>query len=226
MDYTDVPVQNISQNYSKTIYLRWLDDSADQSLQDYQLATKAMANQKKISLASSYAALADQIYTNTVFSTFIKQAPKFLTTSPPVQLPKIWDTFDKTAYTEPQYRAKSLGLKLGSWIGYTYVATNCFKFEGVVKDSYPQIDFLDMAVLFTSYFMNTFHNVDGGKLVTITGKVDPTMLTQFSTVVNNAANEGFRCLYKFNYQGESHLGILNKYTTDGTTCKMELLLVK
>lgn len=222
IDYSEIGQENISSNYAKTIYLEWLDDNNDVALQNYQEANKTKAYRKKITMSSVLAMGETEHYENSVFSTFIKS--RYNTYAPwGVLQPMIWGDYDKTVYTYPQERGYEFGVKLGQWMGNT--AGVSFTYEGVAKTSYPKMDPIDMAVMYTSYFMKTMHYIDAGKLITVQGKARQQDIIEFTTVVSDKTKEAFRTLYQFSYQGESHLGILNRYTTDGITCKLELLLV-
>ena len=124
----------------------------------------------------------------------------------------------------PTERIESCNIKIGKWEGLQ--SGTGWTFAGTSKTQYPLMTDVDIEDIYSDYFQKFFHFIDSGKIVTLSGPVRLTDLMEFSTVLNDSEQEGFRTLYKFQYQGEYHLGILNKYTTDGITAKYELLIVK
>jgi hypothetical protein len=214
----------ISQNYSKSIKFKFNDDNADIALSGANsLITPLTTGEHNITLNSLYAKEGSpQEFKNNLFSTFIKDIPHYVMGYGP-SVPKIWLAGDNKANYIPTWRGTGYGTKIGAWAGYN--AGTSWKYEGVTKTSYPQMDALDYPTLFNSYYLKTFHQIDGGRILRIEIKPSLNFLQQFTTIVSDGTKEGFRAGYVLTYEGETYLAILNRITFNGPRALLELIIL-
>lgn len=219
IDYTNIEQELISRNYTSTIKLQFKNDSNDYLLSQYNLQNLTQLGQKTINLTSAYT-IQDITNIEMLFSTFAKSVPgdgrgvDSICTIFRIVDPQV----------EPSERPESFNMKIAEWKGYNASAGFWWYEESLLSD-YPQIDALDLATLYPTYFAKTFHLIDKGKIITLEGVADMQEIQQLNTVVSSSSTEGFRCLYKFYYQNEYHYGILNRYSTNGVRFKAELTLI-
>ncbi len=214
----------ISQSYNKEIKFKFNDDSNDIALNDANTKLAPLTTgEHNLTLNSIYAKEGPpQEFKNSLFSTFIKEIPHYVVGYGP-SVPKIWQNFDKNSGWVPIFRGQAYGTKIGSWAGNT--AGTSWKYEGATKTSYPKIDALDYPTLFSSYYLKTFHYIDGGRILRIEIKPTLNFLQQFNTVVSDSEKEGFRAGYIFTYEGETYLAQLNRITFNGPRALLELIIL-
>lgn len=207
VEYMSKSKEFISKDWPKKLHIDFKDDSLDYILQEYNKKNLTKSGRKTVNLNSIYNKNEIETYENGVFSTFGQY--NYLS---------VYSDLDNRTF-----RIKEFNTKICHWDG---LASGNWTFEGVAYTNYPKVSFLDSETLYSSYFAKYFHLIDQGVMVTITAPTDLIILTQLNTVINTAANEGFRALYQFDYEGETHLGILQSAVTDGYKTKYTLLLIK
>lgn len=218
VDYENIDVSMISQNYMKDILFRWQSDSSDKAYEEYFKAHTDI-NEKQITLTSEYVKEGIDIR-ESKFSTIIKGYHKAINNWS-IELPEILaeisgslpDVFD---------RLVNFNTRIVEWKGMTSGLT--WYFETSTKTTYPKIEGIDFDTLYTTYWMKFFHYVDKGKLFTVRIKVSPTWVSQFLTVINTSSGEGFRPTYKIAIDGNDTYFFLQKITTDGDIAELELIL--
>ena len=220
IDYADISIENISNNYSKSIFLNWLKDSSDQTIDKYENNKMSRANNYNILLTDNNTIKNITNIDNTCFATFLEGKHVINNWN---NIAMIFDEYDPALYNIPQYRIKACGFKLGIWAGL--ISTNTFYFGGVSKTQIPKISPVLMSDLYANYFAPYFKQIDGGKLIKVKCLYDPILITELNTKISDYTKEGFRRIYSFDYQNETHYGYLNKLITDGKLMDVELLLI-
>jgi hypothetical protein len=119
-------------------------------------------------------------------------------------------------------RKVGFNTRIVEWVGLTAGFT--WYYETETKNTYPKIQALDFATIYTSNWMKLLHYIDKGKLLTIRMRADSIFLNQFVTVISTAANEGFRPIYLVTINEVDHYFFLQKIITDGELVEMELIL--
>lgn len=219
IDYTEIETELISNNFTKEIILRFKEDENDIAQVAYNDLNLVKRGEKTITLTSAFTKNGKTIYENK-FSTFwVTYSLGF--TAP--LIPRIWGDYDKLTYQMPQERLAGYEMKIGEWKGYN--AGDSWTYEGATKTSYPQLDDIDFADIYITYFGKNLHLIDKGKLILLDAHSILDSIQEFQTVIADQSTEGFRLTYKFLYQGEYHYGILNRISTNGIRAKYELTLI-
>lgn len=219
IDYSSIDIELISNSLNKYITLKYKEDESDISLTEYNANNTISRGEKTITLTSEYVKNGTYSY-ETKFSTFNVGFSKGFVAP---DIPTIWMEYDKLVYGLPQERLAGYNMKIGEWKGYNAGAS--WDYEGVTKTSFPELDNIDFASIYITYFGKTLHLIDRGKLITLNGISVLSEIQELVTVINSAEYEGFRVLYKFWYEGEYHYGYLNRKSTNGIRTKHELTLI-
>lgn len=223
VDNDDISISLLSKEYFEEIRLKFREDENDKALAFYNNSNELKLGEKVINLTSSQCKKGKDIY-EIDFSTFVKGIPNYPIVAP--SLPRIWGDYDTRLYSNPQERPDKFNVKIGAWGGYVTTSGVDWDYDGTSKTSYPKMDALDFATLYTTYFSNNINYIDNGKVIVLNGIADLLFIQTLNTVLVDSSAEGFRPRFKFYWQGEYHYGILNKYSTNGYRCKYELILVK
>jgi hypothetical protein len=217
IDHSSKPADLISQNYNKTITLKWKDDN-DEAYNDYVTYHTDSYLKKDITLSSLYAKNGTETREHP-FSSIVEGPGYVISTA--VQLPRIYKTFPVTPYYFFD-RKVNFNTRLVEWKGLTAGLT--WHYESETKNTYPKIAGVDWSAIHTGYWMKLMHYIDKGKMYTLKMKVKPGFLTQFFTVVNSASTEGFRPTYKATINGIDNYFFLQKLTSDGESAEVEMIL--
>jgi hypothetical protein len=218
IDFSAIDTELISKEYNKNIVFKWKDDTGDKAYEEY-LKTSASLGKKELVLNSIYTKPGTQIKEH-LFSSIITGINWTISLFA-VLTPRIWN---EVIDLPPIVFERKVGFntRIVEWKGLTAGFT--WYFEGDTKNTYPKIQGLDWSALFTSYWMKTFHYIDKGKLFTVRMKVKAGFLTQFFTVVNASASEGFRPTYQITINGIKNYFFLQKVTSDGNIAELEMVL--
>jgi hypothetical protein len=218
LDNSSIPGETISQNYPKTLTLQFADDTNDQAYTEYLKANSATPGKKNIDFTSLYTKGGIDVK-ESEFSGLITGYNKVISDGSTL-VPRIWSQVPVTPF--PLDRATSFNMRLAHWVGLTGGFT--WFYETGARTTYPKIEPLDFADIFSDYWQKFFHYVDKGKIYTVRIKLTPAFINQFQTVVNNHSDEGFAPTYSLNINGITNYFILQKCTTDGELCELELIL--
>jgi hypothetical protein len=222
VDLSEVKTENIANNYKSVLNLRLKKDTGDNAIEIY-LKTHSEPYVKQITLSSEYAEKGIEDYENNLFGYTVADYCYFLTPAVASVL-RIFgkeDTVTEYDYT-PAYRTTGFVPRLLRWVGLTSGST--WYLDGGSRSTWPKATTIDMAALYSTNFQKTFHLIDRGKLLTIEGKSDISLVQQFITVVNDINSEGFRAMYKIAVNGEYLYGYLNKIEFNGVKMRLELII--
>jgi hypothetical protein len=214
IDWTSEDAEFISESYFKTIRLKFKEDSPDAAFPNYLKSHLLGPGYKDVTLTSEFVKNGEDVRENP-FSTIV--TGKNYAIDNITDVPRIWNT-------EPVYpynifdRISGFNTRIVEWKGMTAGFT--WNFETESKSTYPKIDGLDFATIYTTYWQKLLHYIDKGKLLPVKIKINPIYLSQFITVIATAESEGFRPTYKIN----NDQFILQKNTTDGNIAELELIL--
>lgn len=217
--FESINTEIISQNYNKTIRLKWKEDTSDLAYKDYLKLYSIGPGSKDITLTSIYTKKGEDIrehpfsslitgYNHTIGDTSTA-VPRILNS----ELVSPFMIFD---------RKVGFNTRIVEWKGLTAGFT--WYYDTDTQSNYPKIQGLDFATLYTTYWMKFFHYIDKGKILTAKIKTSPTFLMQFFTVIAVAANEGFRPTYKITIKDIDNYFFLQKVISDGFKTELELPL--
>jgi len=219
VDNTDFPVDIISKEFNKTIIMRFTGDDKDKSFEEYLNVNTELPGQKEISLTSNFAKQ-DITYKDCEFATILT-GKNYTLQDYSIDIPIIWKEVPVSPYTIFE-RLADFKTRIVEWKGLTGGLS--WYFESSSKSTYPKIEALDFSDIYNSYWIKHYHYVDKGKIYTVKIKLTPQFLNQFFTVVDTAANEGFRPTYKITIKGIENYFFLQSMTTDGDIAELELVL--
>lgn len=219
VDHEDHPAELISPSYNKNIVFRWRNDESDAAYKDYLKYNTDGPGKKELTLSSIYAKN-DIGYIDHPFSSIVT-GYNFTIGNLTLLMPRIFNEMPILPFNMFD-RKTGFNTRIVEWKGLTAGLT--WNYDGTTKNTYPKIQGLDWASLYTTYWMKFFHYVDKGKLYTIRMKVKPGMLSQFLTIVSSAQNEGFRPVYLVTIKGIQNYFFLQKITSDGNIAELELIL--
>ena len=219
VDYENIPSELISKNYYKTIRLKFKDDESDDAYNEYLKLNEIGPGYKDISMTSLFAKDGEEVREHP-FSSLITgwnaSISEYTTDTP-----RIWNTVPIAPFNMFD-RKTGFNTRIVEWKGLT--AGISWYYEGVNKTTYPKIEGLDFASLYSDYWLKLFHYIDKGKILPVRMKINPAYLTQFMTVVDTAVNEGFRPTYKITIKGIDNYFFMQSITTDGEMAEIELIL--
>jgi len=222
VDLKEVGVKNIANNYKSVINLRLKKDAGDNAIEIY-LKTHTEPYLKQIALNSEYTENGIEDYENSLFGYTVAGYCYYLNPAVAAVL-RIFgkeDTITEYDYT-PAYRPTGFVPRILRWVGLTSGST--WYLDGGSRSTWPKATTIDMSSLYSTNFQKTFHLIDRGKLLTIEGKSDMSLVQQFITVVNDINSEGFRAMYKIAVNGEYLYGYLNKIEFNGVKMRLELII--
>jgi hypothetical protein len=217
IDFENKEPELISNYYSKITSLKWKDDTSDYAYNEY-LKTGVSPGTKDITMTSIYSKPGIETKEH-LFSSIITGNNAVIASY--INTPKIHKEEVVPGLTVFD-RLVNFNTRLVKWDGMT--AGLSWYYGGVLKNTYPKVEGLLWSDIYSGYLMKFYHYIDKGKLFTIRMKVKPGMLTQFFTVVTTATSEGFRPVYKITIENNDHYFFLQKITSDGNTCELELIL--
>lgn len=246
VDHSSIDTELLAQSYNEKINFKWTDDTSDKMFEEYLKLNTAGPGNKELTL-TSLMTKPGTLDIQHPFSTILTGAFELLTAYT-VQIPKIWEEVPEFPFLTYN-RKVGFNTRLVHWDGMTAGLTWYYQTE--TKTTYPKISAVSWDTLYTSYLMKFYHYIDKGKLFTV--KMDitkgvlepideslgvpvgtpagraqimtmPSFITQFFTVVNTAANEGFRPTYKITINGIDNYFFLQRITTDGEVAELELIL--
>lgn len=219
IDFASLDTELISQYYNKKINFRYTDDLSDKVYEEYLKIMNDVPGKKELILTSNYAIKGiEQKYHP--FSSILTYPLNIIGTWD-VLAPAIWD--ELPVYPYLTYNRKvGFNTRIVKWDGLTSGLSWYFETES--KSSYPKISSLTWDTIYSNYLMKFYHYINKGKLFTIRMKIKPMFLMQLFTVINTAADEGFRPTYKITINGIDNYFFLQKVTTDGMTAELELIL--
>jgi hypothetical protein len=215
-------LENLSQNYAKKIWLQWKTDVNDEAIKQY-LISNAIPFRKEINNSSAYNIPGEEFFENSVFSYAVEQKAFGYYVDPWSLISKFGNPNDDTL-KRPLYRNPSGMPVLLDWIGPQAFSYGTWSYNGTSKSTTPRCTQIDMNDVFPLCFAKTIHWIDRGKLLTVEAKLPFNILSQFSRVLNTAADEGFRPTYQLLVDGQYLYGIINKITTNGNISEIELLI--
>jgi hypothetical protein len=217
----DPAIETVSQNYASKIYLQW-KQTEDGAVKEF-LTANDIPFRKEINNSSVYNKQGWEAFENLVFgyAPTLRALGYYL---PAWDLPALWGSKIDDILDRPPYRNVLSSYVLLDWVGLTANPEGSWSYSGAAQANYPKVTQLDMADLYNSYFIKSFHWIDKGKIVTIECKLPLTILNQFNQVVNSSVNEGFRPTYKFKIEDKYYYGIINQVTTNGELSEVEILL--
>jgi hypothetical protein len=219
IDNNNPDTEFIASSYNKEIKFTWKRDTSDLAFTEYLQLNSDIPGTKDITLLSEVAVPGEMVkehpfsgvinawgYINTGY---INQVPQIIGEKP--EYPYI--TFD---------RFSGFNIRIVEWKGLSAGFT--WHYEGDTLTDYPKIDGLDWATIYSTYLQKMYHYIDRGKLMTFKLKILPIFLSQFFTVINTAANEGFRPTYKITVKGVDNYFFIQTITTDGELAEIENIL--
>jgi hypothetical protein len=219
VNHEDFPTELIARSYCKKVTLKWRDDTSDGANNEY-LKYYTSPGKKEITLTSVYVKDGEQVREHP-FSSIVGASSGY-DVSTYYGLPSIRNS-DYASETGLAYkRAANFNTRIVHWDGAT--AAFNFYYETETKADYPKISGISFTDIYSDYLQKFYHYIDKGKLFTVKMKVKPGMLTEFLTVVNTATSEAFRPTYKINIKGIDNYFFLQKITSDGNECELELVL--
>jgi hypothetical protein len=219
IDFENIDTELIAPNYSKTVRLKWKEDSSDMAFTEYLKLNTIGPDSKDIALTSLFAKNGEEsrehpfssIITGINYTTFDQTTP----------VPRIWNSLP--AYPFNMFDRKTgFNTRLVEWKGLTAGFT--WYYETEEKTNYPKIAGLNFATMYTDYWQKFYHYIDKGKILTVKMKIKPTFLTQFFTVIANSSNEGFRPTYCVEIKDSKNYFFLQKIVSDGISAELELVL--
>ncbi|KKT30290.1 MAG: hypothetical protein UW18_C0019G0003 [Microgenomates group bacterium GW2011_GWF1_44_10] len=221
IDHADINVENVAENYASNIRLKFITDKADKAIDD---VANNVGEQyyKDIALSSVYAKKEIEEYVNSLFAWTVK-GPMYQILLYTTDILRIWGAqeFLTNSYY-PAFRASEFKPRLLTWNGLTSGFT--WYLAGTSKTTYPQATSEDMATVYSTNYLTTFHLIDTGKIIKIEAAADKRMMQEFVTVVNDVTEEGFRAMYKFAINGEYFYGYLNRIEFNGVKMRLELII--
>lgn len=212
IDFEDTESDLIASEYNKSTILGWAEDNTDKVYVRY-VEDYGIPYQKNISLSSVYAQEGEVKMLNMMFAS----TARVNNYSDPYDLPAIHGGEDYlgTDYNQryPKQRAVGYAPRILTWEGMSAYST--WYYNDAAQTTYPEMAPIDFATLYASYYLKTFHYIDGGRIIRVKIKMTPQLLMQFMGVVSNASSEAFRARYKLWTGNEYIYLMLQKITTDG-----------
>jgi hypothetical protein len=219
IDHESFPAELISPSYNKKIKFKWKDDSGDKAYEEYLKLNAEGPGGVEITLSSLYAKKEPETREHQFSS--VCESYNWIIMNWSVLMPAIWNSTPESPYTTYD-RKVGFNTRIVEWKGLTSGLT--WYFDADTKTTYPKIAGLDWLDLYNDYWIKFFHWVDRGKLYTVRMKNKLGMLSQFITVVNTKAAEGFSPTYKIPINGIDNYFVLQKITTDGDMSELEVFL--
>jgi hypothetical protein len=220
LDNKEIPQELISANYSEEIVFKWKDDDNDIAYKEYKELNTIGPGSKTINLVSEFAQKGIDTKEHN-FSSIVGGYSYILNYYVAPIVPQIIG--EKPEYPYVTFnRMTNFNTRIVKWKGLTSAFT--WHYEADTKTQYPKIEGLDWTALYSEFLQKMYHYIDKGRIVTVRIKSDPLFLTQFFTVINTAASEGFRPTFKLTIEGSDNYFFLQKITTDGDVAELELVL--
>lgn len=219
IDFESISNEFISSNYYKKIRLKWKDDTTDVAVTDYLRNNTVTPGYKDITLTSLYSKDGEEVREHPFSGLMTGYNWTIQEFTTPV--PRIF----KNEQIYPYFifdRKTGFNIRLVEWKGMTSGFT--WYYETTTKTTYPKIQQLDLATMYSTYQQKLWHYIDKGKLFTFRLKMSPSFLSQFFTVVNTATSEGFRPTYSIVINGIKHYFFMQKITTNGVVGEIEMVL--
>jgi hypothetical protein len=226
----------IAADYAKTIQLKYKSDSDDWVYKN-EFAQNGEPCDKTVTLTNINAKIETAIHENSVFASTPKYADYGHYNHATIQVISIYGDSDNVVagnagYYYTSYRPKTFMPRLLEWFGDvspTSPETISWKWydtwndaSPTTKTTYPKAETPSMEsnyLLFSKrYFM-----IDNKKALEIEIIMTPTMFLEFQTVLNSAADEGFRAVYKFTINKVEGLFYIQSIVYNGNRARLELI---
>ena len=224
LDKSDKPsFDYLSKDFYKTTRLRFANDSSDKALELNFSETQSILGSKDITLTSPYVQDGIGELENPVFApavTGISVPAGWIYSSHP--MPRIWGDMDEDSLF-PTWRLTNYVPRIFEWIGLTGCPT--FGFEGGYASDYPKITPLDYSDLHDDYFLKSVFHWNRGRILSVQVIMNAHELQKFFTVLDTAADEGFRPKYKLLIDDDYIYCRCVKIEGDGRRASMDLLIL-